>query len=363
MQARGRSYVRHFLQVLGFDAVVAIALAYAKDAPWDVQMVYAQATGLTTWALIDFGRIALRPDADSGWPHGARGVALVAVGIVVGAAVGLLIGDAYAGHSTWRLASLSPRALLSTVAVSIALSALATAWYYTRGKAQWQRARTAAAERDAAEARLALLQSQLEPHMLFNTLANLRALIASDPQRAQAMLDQLIAFLRATLGASRTTLHPLADEFARLDDYLHLMQVRMGTRLQSRLDLPDDLAAQPVPPLVLQPLVENAIQHGLEPHVAGGRLDVSATREAGELVLRVRDTGAGLSRASTGGSHFGLQQVRERLIAMYGAAASLDLAAADDDDGGTLATIRMPMRDAAARPRGRPRHATVQSDP
>jgi sensor histidine kinase YesM len=218
-------------------------------------------------------------------------------------------------------------------------------------------------ERDAAEARLALLQSQLEPHMLFNTLANLRALIASDPLRAQTMLDQLIAFLRATLGASRTTLHPLADELARLDDYLHLMQCRMGARLQARLDLPDDLAALPVPPLVLQPLVENAIKHGLEPHVAGGRLDVSAMREAGELVLRVRDTGAGLSRASTGSSHFGLQQVRERLVAMYGAAASLDLAAAADGDGGTLATIRMPMRDAAARPHGRPRHATVQSDP
>ena len=228
------------------------------------------------------------------------------------------------------------------------LAALATSYFYTRGRAQRQQVRLAAAERDAAEARLALLQSQLEPHMLFNTLANLRALIASDPARAQAMLDQLIAFLRATLGASRTTLHPLADEFARLGDYLHLMQIRMGARLQARLDLPDELAAHPVPPLVLQPLVENAIQHGLEPHVAGGRLEVSAMREAGELVLRVRDTGAGLSHASTGGSHFGLQQVRERLAAMYGATATLELAAAADGDGGTLATIRMPMRAAAS---------------
>ena len=348
MHARGHSFARNFLQVLGFNAVVALLLTALGNRRWDEQMVYAQAIGLTTWALIDFGRVALDPDRHPGWPRGLRGAALVGAGIAIGYVVGTSIGDAYAGKSTWQLVSLSPRRFASYVAVSVALAALATSYFYTRGRAQRQQVRLAAAERDAAEARLALLQSQLEPHMLFNTLANLRALIASDPARAQAMLDQLIAFLRATLGASRTTLHPLADEFARLGDYLHLMQIRMGARLQARLDLPDELAAHPVPPLVLQPLVENAIQHGLEPHVAGGRLEVSAMREAGELVLRVRDTGAGLSHASTGGSHFGLQQVRERLAAMYGATATLELAAAADGDGGTLATIRMPMRAAAS---------------
>jgi sensor histidine kinase YesM len=189
--------------------------------------------------------------------------------------------------------------------------------------------------------------------MLFNTLANLRVLIGTDPARAQAMLDQLIAFLRATLAGSRAAQHPLRAEFARLADYLALMQVRMGARLGTRFELPEALAELPVPPLLLQPLVENCIKHALEPAVAGGRIDISAAREAGALVLRVRDTGAGLSGAATAdtglsgaataGTAFGLAQVRERLAALYGTRASLTLTDALDAEGGALATIRLPI--------------------
>jgi LytS/YehU family sensor histidine kinase len=179
--------------------------------------------------------------------------------------------------------------------------------------------------------------------MLFNTLANLRVLIGLDPPRAQAMLDRLIAFLRATLSASRLKLHPLADEFARVDDYLALMAIRMGPRLQTALDLPPALAALPVPPLLLQPLVENSIKHGLEPKVEGGRITVSALREGRSLVLRVRDTGVGLEGTRADGTRFGLQQVRERLKTLYGADASLHIEAAPDTDGGTLVTLHLPI--------------------
>ena len=186
--------------------------------------------------------------------------------------------------------------------------------------------------------------------MLFNTLANLRVLIALDPPRAQAMLDRLIAFLRATLEASRSGAHPLSAEFARLADYLALMQVRMGARLEVGLDLPPALAALPVPPLLLQPLVENAIKHGLEPKVEGGRLEVSARREGGRLLLAVRDSGVGLGAAPReDGTRFGLAQVRERLATLYGPAARLTLEPAADGEGGTLATIELPL-DAAPPP-------------
>ena len=114
--------------------------------------------------------------------------------------------------------------------------------------------------------------------------------------------------------------------------------------VHARLTLPDALAAQRVPTLLLQPLVENAVKHGLEPHVQGGRVDVSAANEDGQLVLRVRDTGAGLARAAPqAGSGFGLVQVRERLAALYGPAASLELAPAPDAEDGTLATLRLPL--------------------
>ncbi|RYZ03387.1 MAG: sensor histidine kinase, partial [Comamonadaceae bacterium] len=216
----------------------------------------------------------------------------------------------------------------------------------------------------ASEAKLKLLEAQLEPHMLFNTLANLRVLITLDPPRAVAMLDRLNGYLRATLGGSRATQHPLEDEFARLADYLALMAVRMGPRLRSTLDLPDDLRAVQVPPLLLQPLVENAIRHGLEPQVEGGELQVSARRESRAdgpwLLLRVTDTGAGLPSDAQAADHdsgravngangatsgFGLTQVRERLHTLHGERASLRLT--PRPGGGTCALIAFPL----------PRHA------
>jgi LytS/YehU family sensor histidine kinase len=247
--------------------------------------------------------------------------------------------------------------------LSLVPGVVITYWFYSRETIATKEAAVLTAQRQAAEHQLKLLESQLEPHMLFNTLANLRVLIGIDPPRAQAMLDQMIAFLRATLTGSRAALHPVSAEFARLADYLALMQVRMGARLQTRFDLPADLADASVPPLLLQPLVENCIKHGLEPMVAGGRIDVSAACDGTHLVLTVRDTGAGLptSGAQDAGlqdaglqdagaqdpgsssTQFGLAQVRERLATLYGAAASLDLHAAQDAEGGTVATLRLPL--------------------
>jgi sensor histidine kinase YesM len=124
------------------------------------------------------------------------------------------------------------------------------------------------------------------------------------------------------------------------------MSVRLADRMSARLYLPDDLRDARVPPLLLQPLVENAIKHGLEPKVEGGRIDIRAERDGSSLRLSVRDTGVGLGDGTqpATGSQFGLQQVRERLSALYGARAELALAPAADDEGGTLATITLPLQ-------------------
>ena len=180
--------------------------------------------------------------------------------------------------------------------------------------------------------------------MLFNTLANLRVLIATDPPRAVAMLDRLNSYLRVTLSGSRALAHPLAAEFQRLGDYLELMSVRMGPRLAYRLELPDDLREVAVPPLLLQPLVENAIRHGLEPKVEGGEIAIGARREGRRLVIEVRDTGVGIAESNgapppEGG--FGLSQVRERLATAYGEQDGLQLAAGPA--GGTSVTINLPL--------------------
>lgn len=210
--------------------------------------------------------------------------------------------------------------------------------------------RVETAQRQAAEAQLQRLQAQLEPHMLFNTLSNLHALIEADPQRAQAMLLRLIGFLRATLGASRTGAHPLRDEFERVADYLSLMQVRMGSRLQVVLDLPQALAGVAVPAMLLQPLAENAIKHGLEPSPEGGTLTVRAESRGGDLLLSVSDTGTGPRAASTAtqaeGGGFGLLHVRDRLHTLYGLAASVQFAPAEG--GGTCVLLRLPLQGASA---------------
>lgn len=327
------------------------------DGRIGAKFVYSFAIGFSCWVLIDGMRLGIawsmdvwrarrglpassRPGFDIGW----RGMApLLLLAVAVGPIIGLAIGDALTGNRSPRFWDLSSRGAQVTLAITLLATLVAMVVVSALERAAALRTRAEAAQRDAAETQLRLLQSQLEPHMLFNTLANLRVLIGLDPPRAQAMLDRLIAFLRATLNASRVPAHPLADEFARVEDYLALMAIRMGPRLQLRLDLPPALAAVPVPPLLLQPLVENSIKHGLEPKVDGGRIVVSAARDEASLVLRVRDTGVGLGAAPGDGTRFGLVQVRERLHTLYGAAASLRLEAAADADGGTIVTLTLPL--------------------
>jgi LytS/YehU family sensor histidine kinase len=161
-----------------------------------------------------------------------------------------------------------------------------------------------------------------------------------DPQRAQQMLDHMIAYLRATLDASRATTHPLRTEFDRLRDYLELMAIRMGPRLAYTLELPPDLAEVRVPTLLLQPVVENSIQHGLEPKVQGGRIAVRAAREDGRLVLEVTDTGMGEDAGAGSGKGFGLAQIRERLASLHGGDAQVAFGA---DAHGARTRIVLPV--------------------
>jgi signal transduction histidine kinase len=341
-----RAVSTRFAIVFVISVVIGLLnwVMYPSDAPrarrLDVSLVYAVAISLLTWAFVDVGRFVLRgplrAEAPGYWPKPLRAAVLLALGIGAGYIGGTLIGDAYAGHSTWELLRLNPNRFTGILVSSIAISFAFVGYFYQRGRGE-------TLARQAREAELRLLQSQLEPHMLFNTLANLRVLIGLDAARAQAMLDHLIAFLRATLSASRAGTHALADEFARLDDYLALMAVRMGPRLMVTMTLPPELAQRPVPALLLQPLVENSIQHGLEPKVEGGRIDITAQREGDRLVLTVHDSGIGLP-AQPRPDGFGVLQVRQRLATRYGGRAALALTAAAG--GGTLARIELPWETA-----------------
>jgi signal transduction histidine kinase len=286
-------------------------------------LVYSYAISTAIWFIADPLRIAARQwlqlTPPNYWVLNTRTVLWLIGGTITGYTLGTWVGDTYANVSTLSLISESPKRfwgfLLSTVGISLGF----VFFFYQREKAL-------ALKRQATEARLRLLETQLEPHMLFNTLANLRALITVEPDRAVQMLDRLNNYLRATLHASRSDEtprrpHTLQDEFDRLRDYLELMTVRMGPRLSYTLTLPPELARHPLPPLLLQPLVENAIRHGLEPHVEGGSIAVSARADGASLLLCVNDTGSGCAgepRSERPGGGFGLAQVRERLATAFG---------------------------------------------
>lgn len=333
--------LRNYLQVLAFClAIAAVQYAFSTDKPYEIPLVYSVAIGTVTWAVIDFGRGLFPSAAETGWPLGLAGVGLTCGAIVAGYFIGTLIGDSWFGWSSWDSGPARIQ-LRNSVLITLLAGIAGSYYFYTVNKSSYLLRKMGEARRHASEAQLKLLESQLEPHMLFNTLANLRVLIGTDPPRAQQMLDHMIAYLRATLSASRAPTHTLQAEFDRLRDYLELMAVRMGPRLAYTLELPPELAQQQVPTLLLQPLVENSIQHGLEPKVEGGRITVSARRDGGVLTLRVEDTGAGSADAATKGSGFGLTQVRERLATLYGTAAALDFKT--DAGQGACATTRIPL--------------------
>jgi len=178
-------------------------------------------------------------------------------------------------------------------------------------------------ERHAADARLAVLTAQVEPHFLFNTLANVQALVETGSPRAPAVLRSLIAYLKATMPRLDDGDAQLGREIALVRSYLELMHLRMPDRLRFTVDCDAALAGWPCPPMALLTLVENAVRHGIDPSETGGSIVVTATR-AGDLVrLCVRDDGAGMSDGAAPGT--GLQNLRERLAAFYGGAARLEL--------------------------------------
>jgi hypothetical protein len=182
-------------------------------------------------------------------------------------------------------------------------------------------------EGQALDARLRVLQGQVEPHFLFNTLANVRELVDSGSPQASAVLESLIAYLRAAvprLGAAGDA--TLAQELELVRAYLAVMQMRIPDRLSCLVNADPSLEALPFPAMALLTLVENAVRHGIDPAEEGGRIEVRVSREGHGLRAQVLDTGVGLGAGHNPGSGTGLANLRERLRLLYGEAASVTLA-------------------------------------
>jgi sensor histidine kinase YesM len=207
--------------------------------------------------------------------------------------------------------------------------------------------RVVSSEKKLVEAQLRLLQAQIEPHFLFNTLANVQSLIGKQPVQASDMLERFIAYLRQSLNASRNMQGTLGQELDLLTHYLELLKIRMGDRLEFSINAADGLRTIALAPMLLQPVVENAIKHGLEPKVEGGRIDISIQESNRNLTIEVRDNGLGfevgnnaknLNQTESGG--VGLSNLRERLQLLYGNEARLNI---QELKPGTLVSINIPI--------------------
>ncbi|MEO6172750.1 MAG: histidine kinase [Arenimonas sp.] len=212
---------------------------------------------------------------------------------------------------------------------------------------RWEKAETkeTVTEKELAVAKLNLLHAQVEPHFLYNTLGSAKYLISSDPVRAESMLDNLILYLRNSLPRTEDTPSTLGEEIERTRAYLDILKIRMGERLQVRIDLPETLKNVPFPSMMLQTLVENAINHGLEPKSGGGTIWINAredqTTANNVITVTVADDGNGFGFGSgTSGTGIGLKNVRERLKLAYGNDANFSIVT--NFPNGVAASITVP---------------------
>ncbi len=205
---------------------------------------------------------------------------------------------------------------------------------------------TAQLEAQLAEAKLAALNAQLNPHFLFNTLHAVSSLVERDPRGVRRMIARLSELLRYTLDGGHEPVVAVGQEIAFLERYLEIMQIRFDDRLEIDVQVGDDARDALVPSLILQPLVENAVKHGVEKVAGTGRIEITARRHDNRLVLSVGDNGPGRTKSENGDERgVGLRNIRQRLEQLYGGAQSLTFL--ERPGGGTIARIEMPFQSRA----------------
>jgi Histidine kinase len=334
------AFARGLGLVVAFDTLIAIFMVIlVPDDFWSV-LLPSQCIGLSIFLI----NSALGPLC------GRRGLRWMRVlAIPLGGLFGI-IATSLITHGALGSGILGqPSRLATWLGGTFVFGTAITYYFHSRAELaarkeqlQQQELDRATQQQQLAETHLKLLQAQMEPHFLFNTLSNVLGLIDDRPAEARRMLANLTSYLRGSLQRTREGATTLGDEVDLLRAYLEIQAVRMGDRLRWALDVPDALRSLPLPPLLLQPLVENAVRHGLEVRVEGGEVDVRASREGDALLLRVRDTGVGLAGAPAPG--IGLANVRSRLRALHGERASMVIR--PNEPRGLIVELAIPIEPA-----------------
>lgn len=320
------------LLTLAFNTLIAVVLTIIDygDGLF-VNLVFSHCIGISIFLSVTPWFIR---------PGGSRPSAWMLVALLLGSVLGVSLALLLTGkwHQAFGSGVFMRNLLLAVLFGGLAVWVFMTREWLHRARAELheQQLRDVQMRKGQVEARLRMLQAQVEPHFIFNTLAHLMSLIDSDPARGKEMLDHLIDYLRTSLSHARRDWVTIAEEMEVVDAYLAVLAMRTGERMRVEREIEEAVLECPVPPMLLQPLVENAIKHGIEPRTGQGNVVVGARREDSCLVLEVRDDGPGFSGTSSGSGH-GIVNLRERLQSGYGECA--DFVLEELPDGGVMARI------------------------
>jgi signal transduction histidine kinase len=347
-------------------AVALVASIFGLEAA-GLPLLPAIGASLGTWIVISFAMLGawLQPERFAGRKAVPAGVAmslLVYLGAALGFLAGRIVKEGGLGAATLGPAVRSavvdsaPLLALAVLLLGVAMELVAFARRRVL-RAELERTRLVgerdAAARLAAEARLRLLQGQIRPHFIFNTLASLQHWVDTGDARAGPLLRSLTALLRSTTETMDAPLARIGEECEAARHYLAIVGARFGARLEYRIDVAGDCNSVELPAGLVLTLVENAVEHGIEPALAGGTIEVVARREHGDVVLRVRDDGVGVGKAASRGDAIGrgvgLANSRERLAHRYGNEATLQLLPGPGGRG-TEARMRIALAVAAHSP-------------
>lgn len=315
--------ITELLLTLLFNSLIAIFInLLMANNSLKISFIYSQSIGLSifcaAYCLTFIRRL-----------HQADMFSLV-TSIPLGGIIGIAIANQLLDIDLQQIVTNDPNLLLILLACTVAFGTIVSYYHYAQNvimensiairEANLQQL---ANEKQLMEAHLKLLQAQIEPHFLFNTLSNVLSLIDEEPKRASMMLENFTKYLRVSLQRTRQEQTTLEDELDLLRNYLDIHTIRMGERLKYHIEVPKVFHNISLPPLLLQPLVENAIKHGLAPSLEGGTIHISATAESNILNITIVDTGIGLQEEH--GTGMGLNNIRARMRALYGKQAKMTI--------------------------------------
>lgn len=334
-----KSLIRSFFYTILFNTIIASFLTVMNFGHGIYyNLIISQCIGLSICSCILITFHVFRTTGP------AVKTTLIAAALLIGTTIGSILGAAAAG--------LAPSFFFKNFGfffqilfLSVLFGAIITYIFASRERMiasealfREEKIKRLTSEKETVEANLKLLQAQIEPHFLFNTLSNILSLLDTNPQKGKSMLVDFIQYLRASLSKIRQEKATLGQEMEMIQAYLNIYKVRMGDRLHYTIDLPNHLQAISFPPMLIQPLVENAVKHGLEPKIDGGEVLIRGAVRNGIFELEVIDTGAGFQGERDSG--MGLSTIRDRLFSLYGNHGRLRLE--ENSPHGLKATIEVP---------------------